>query len=350
MRTVNVETTSGKYDVVIGNELDYGELLKKVHPACHLVLVSDDSVYALHGERTVKSLENAGFNVDTFVFPHGEASKNIHVAEKILEFCGDKHLTRTDLMVALGGGVVGDITGFCSAIMLRGVDFIQIPTTLLAAVDSSVGGKTGVDLNAGKNLAGAFHQPIAVFLDTDTFKTLPKETFAEGMAESIKYGMIRDEELFKIFENGSYDIEDIVARCVQNKADVVKIDEFDNGLRRTLNFGHTPGHAMEKISGFKISHGNAVAIGMVMMTRLSEKLGKLPQGSVDRLIKVLKSAGLPVECPYDAKILASNSLSDKKRTGDTLALILLDKIGEACIEKIDVEKIEEYYAKGLDEA
>lgn len=345
-KKVMVDTSQGIYEVLIGRELEIGKLLIEKHKTCHIVLVSDDTVYGLYGDKTVKSLEDAGFMVDVYTFTHGEQSKCIEVANDILEFCGEKHMTRTDLMVALGGGVVGDITGFCAAIYARGIDFVQIPTTLLAAVDSSVGGKTAIDLKAGKNLAGAFHQPIAVYLDVNTFDTLPKATFAEGMAEAIKYGLIQDESLFELFENGEYEIEEICRRCIQIKADVVHVDEFDTGIRKILNFGHTPGHAIEKLSNFGISHGNAVAIGMMIMIKASESLGKIPAGSTDRLKAVLEREGLPINTELSAEIMAEASLSDKKRTGGTLGLILLDKIGEAIIENIPVEELSKYYAMG----
>jgi len=347
-KLVKVDTSQGIYEVLIDHQINVGEKLKSIHKACHIVLVSDDTVFGYYGDKTVKSLEDAGFKVDSYVFLHGEESKNIDVANGILEFSAEKHLTRTDLMVALGGGVVGDITGFCAAIYARGIDFVQLPTTLLAAVDSSVGGKTAIDLKAGKNLAGAFHQPIAVYLDTDVFKTLPKETFAEGMAEAIKYGMIQDAELFELFDQGDYDIDEICRRCIQIKADVVHVDEFDNGLRKILNFGHTPGHAIERLSDFKVSHGNAVAMGMMMMTRASEKLGKIPAGTTDRLKKVLTKAGLPIKTELTADKMAEASLSDKKRTGGTLGLILLNKLGEAYIENIPVEELEKYYSMGIE--
>ena len=346
-KIVTVDTSQGKYEVIIDHQIDIGDKLKDIHKVCHIVLVSDDTVYGLYGEKTVKSLEQAGFKVDSFVFAHGEESKNIEVANSILEFSAEKHLTRTDLMVALGGGVVGDITGFCAAIYARGIDFVQVPTTLLAAVDSSVGGKTAIDLKAGKNLAGAFHQPIAVYLDVDTFNTLPKETYAEGMAEAIKYGMIQDNTLFELFENGDYDIDEICRRCIQIKADVVHVDEFDNGLRKILNFGHTPGHAIERLSNFKVSHGNAVAMGMMIMTRASEKLKKVPEGTTDRLQKILEREGLPIATKLKSQEMAEASLSDKKRTGGSLGLILLNKVGEACIENIPVEELEKYYSLGM---
>lgn len=343
MQKVTVNTSTGVYDVVIGRELDFGELLLKVKHACHLCVVSDDTVFSLYGKKVVKSLENAGFTVDTYSFPHGEENKNIDTVSNILEFCAEKNLTRTDLMVALGGGVVGDVTGFCSAIYLRGIDFVQIPTTVLAAVDSSVGGKTGVDLKSGKNLAGAFHQPLGVFLDVNMFDSLPKETYSEGLAEAIKYGMIMDEGLFETFEKGNYDIANICRQCIEDKSKIVSEDEFDNGLRQILNFGHTPGHAIEKLSSFEVSHGCAVAIGMMIMAKASVKYKGLSQESVKRLKAVLQEAGLPTECPFGATEMAEAGQTDKKRRGNTLSLILIKKIGEAEIEQIDSEKLAEYY-------
>lgn len=343
MQKVTVNTSTGTYDVVIGRKLDFGQLLLKVKHACHLCIVSDDTVFSLYGERVTKSLEEAGYKVDSFCFPHGEENKNLDTVSGILEFCAEKNLTRTDIMVALGGGVVGDVTGFCSAIYLRGIDFVQIPTTVLAAVDSSVGGKTGVDLNAGKNLAGAFHQPLGVFLDVEIFDSLPKDTYSDGLAEAIKYGMIMDRELFELFEKGNYDIAKICQRCVEDKAKIVSEDEFDNGIRQILNFGHTPGHAIEKLSSFEVSHGSAVAVGMMMMTKASVKYKGLEKDSVNRLKSVLQEAGLPTECPYEASELAKAGQTDKKRRGDSLSLILVSKIGKAVIEKISSEDLAEYY-------
>jgi len=346
-RIVNVDTSHGNYDVSIGKSIDVGAELIKIHKPCRILVVSDDTVFGLYGEKCLESLRNAGFTAESFVFPHGEGSKHIGTVEDIIEYAASKSLTRRDLMLALGGGVVGDITGFCAAIYMRGIDFVQVPTTVLAAVDSSVGGKTAVDLKAGKNLAGAFHQPIAVYLDVNCFDSLPESIFAEGMAEAVKYGMILDGELFDKFEKGGYDMTDICARCVELKAYVVHEDECEMGLRRILNFGHTPGHAMEKLSNLSIPHGNAVAIGMMMMTKASEKKGMIPEGSTDRLKAVLEKIGLPISSQYSAGELAKASGSDKKRLGDTLGLVMLDKIGNAVIEEIPMDKVEEYYALGL---
>ena len=346
IRRVEVDTSTGKYQVIIGEQLDVGELLLGIHEACHVLLVSDDNVFSLYGAEVSEQLKAAGFRTDTFVFGHGEQSKSLDTLESILEYAGDCRLTRTDLMIALGGGVVGDITGFASAVYLRGIAYVQLPTTVLSAVDSSVGGKTAIDLRAGKNLAGAFHQPIGVFLDVSRFTTLPEEIFSEGLSEAIKAGLIRDKELFETFvrnDRDTLDMVEICARCIRIKAEVVHIDEFDTGLRKILNFGHTPAHAIEMLSDMKISHGRAVAMGMVIMTRTSERLGKLPGGSTDRLINTLKHYGLPTECIYSPGELAQKALVDKKRTGQTMGIVLLDSIGHAFVETIPMEQLEEYF-------
>lgn len=344
--TVTVNASKGSYEVTIGRGLSIGNLLKTVKHECHVCVISDDTVFSLYGKKTMDSLEAVGYTVDSFVFPHGETSKNMHTVVDILEFLAEKELTRSDILLALGGGVVGDITGFAASIYLRGIDFVQVPTTLLAAVDSSVGGKTGADLKAGKNLVGAFHQPIAVFLDVDSFNSLPKEQFAEGMAESIKYGMILDKDLFETFEKGDYEIEDICKRCIELKAMIVKEDEFDTGLRQILNFGHTPAHAIEKLSNFTVSHGFAVGIGMAIMTKVSERKGLLEKGSYERLEKVLLKNGLLTKTEYSSKELAMNTLTDKKRKGNDISLILLEQIGKAKIIKVPVTEIEAYYKLG----
>jgi 3-dehydroquinate synthase len=348
--TVISRTSAGDVEIIIDKGIDTGAEILKKHKPCHVLIVSDDSVYALYGEKTKESIEAAGFVVDTFVFPHGEESKNIDTLNSILEYAASKEMSRTDLFVALGGGVVGDITGFASAVFLRGVDYVQVPTTVLAAVDSSVGGKTAVDLNAGKNLIGAFHQPLEVLLDVDVFDTLPEEIFTEGLAEAIKYGMIKDKKLYDLFKDNDIDSLDMIPvckRCIEIKADVVEKDEFDNGERRLLNFGHTPGHAVEILSKFGISHGHAVSIGMVIMTRLSERTGEIPQGSTDEFIEVLKKYNLPTECGYNNKELTAHSKVDKKRKGSKIGLVMLHSIGKAYVKETDVDDIERLYAIGL---
>ncbi len=344
---VKVTAQSGTYEVHIGKHLDYGELLKNTHKSCNVVLISDDVVFPLYGERTKEQLKSAGFTVETFIFANGENSKNWQTAGEILEFAAERNLSKSDLFVALGGGVVGDITGFAASVFLRGISYVQLPTTLLAAVDSSVGGKTAVDLLTGKNLAGAFHQPIAVFCDTETFHTLPKEIFADGMAETIKYGVIRDEALFQQLNQEQFDICEVCRRCVTMKAEIVARDEFDCGERKLLNYGHTPGHAIELLSAYQISHGSAVAIGMVMMMRAAEADARIESGSTKRLISLLQKFDLPVTCDFTAEEMARVAMADKKRAGGHISLVFPERIGNAVITDVDIHELEAIFQKGL---
>ncbi len=341
---------SVKYEVLIGGGLldTCGGLIKNVANPQVLAVITDDTVNGLYGERVVKSLNNSGFKVVKYVFPHGEESKSAENFVNILEFLAENHLTRSDMIVALGGGVVGDIAGFCASAYLRGIKFIQIPTTLLAAVDSSVGGKTAINLKAGKNLAGAFHQPSLVICDTDTFSTLPQDIYSCGVAEAIKYGVITDENLFaEMLGDYRKNIDKTVARCIEIKSRIVEEDEFDTGTRQLLNLGHTIGHAVEKCSNFAISHGHGVAIGMVIVARGTEKMGVCPKGTAQAIISALKKCDLPTECPYSAGELLSVALSDKKRSGSYITLVLPEKIGKCILKKIPTDSLEDFIEKGL---
>jgi len=310
-------------------------LTAQVKKPCRVMLVSDDIVYALYGGTVKQSYENAGFAVHSFVFPNGERAKNMDTLAELLEAMAGEGITRADLVVALGGGVTGDLAGFAAAAYLRGVPYVQIPTTFLAAIDSSVGGKTGVNLAAGKNLAGAFHQPIAVFCDPDVFATLPPEVFRDGLCEAVKYGCIADRALFDTLAGDiDQELENIVATCVDIKRVLVEKDEFDKGERQLLNFGHTPGHAIEKQSGYKISHGHAVGMGMVIM-------GGAFAGQIQAL---LQSHGIDTRCPYSAKELAEAALSDKKRSGGKISLVRLKTIGEAYLHEINVTELENHFS------
>ena len=324
-------TASKEYNVHIGKGFldNVGEMLVKIKKPCRVVVVSDDTVFALYGERVKKSLTDSGYSVCEFVFPHGEESKSLENFGKIQEFCAENSITRTDLFVALGGGVTGDLTGFAASAYLRGVDFVQIPTTVLSMVDSSVGGKTAINLKAGKNLCGAFYQPIAVYADCETLNTLSPETFNEGCAEIIKYGMICDKEFLAFLQDNSIkeNIEYVIKRCVEIKRDVVDRDEFENGERKLLNFGHTIGHAIEKCSHLNISHGNAVAIGMVIATRGAYKMGLVNENFTEMLVEILKANNLPITCNFTAEELYEVSLSDKKRSLDTISLIIPERYG-----------------------
>ena len=348
-RTVKV-SASKEYDVIIGGGLlaEAGERIRSVSGGSALCLVSDDIVDKLYGESVESSLTAAGFRVEKFIIPHGEGSKTPGNFLELVSFMAGKGISGGDAAVALGGGVVGDLTGFAAATYRRGIDFIQIPTTLLAAVDASVGGKTAVDLPAGKNLLGAFHQPSLVLCDTDTFATLPEEILRDGCAEIIKYGMIKDAALFESLRDIPKAMsEDVIARCVEIKRDVVEADERDKGERRLLNFGHTVGHAVELLSDFGITHGSAVAIGMAIVAAASAKAGYCSVECRDMLLEKLKSFGLPTETDFTAAQLAKAMLADKKRSGSTVDMIIPEEIGRCAIRKTHVDELEAFVASGI---
>ena len=344
MKTVTV-CASKQYDIKIGAGLldtlgTEAALLGKASKVC---LVSDSNVYPLYGKQAENNLKEGGLSVTTFVFPAGEESKNGLTYLKLLNHLAREQLTRSDLIVALGGGVVGDLAGFAAATYLRGIRFIQVPTTLLAAVDSSVGGKTAIDLSAGKNLVGAFCQPSLVLCDTDTLNTLPEEIFRDGCAEVIKYGILYDEAFFRyLYETGiHFDRESVIARCVELKRDVVMEDEFDTGLRMKLNLGHTIGHGVEASSSFTLSHGKSVAIGMAIVARAS----RCPD--TEDILKCLNRFGLPTATEYSAETLYHCALSDKKRSGGTVNLIIPRHIGDCAIVPTPVDQIQSFIEAGL---
>lgn len=343
MRSVTVKT-SATYEVLIGSGLlqKAGEAVKKVISPCKAAIVTDSTVVHLYEETVRQSLTEAGFSVCTFVFPAGEASKNIHTLSHLLEFLAKEEMTRTDLIVALGGGVTGDLAGFGAAVYLRGIPFVQIPTTFLAAIDSSVGGKTAVDLEAGKNLAGAFYQPKLVLCDTDVLQTLPEVVFADGIAEALKYGVLGDDALFEKIAGGDFrqDLEEIIETCVSMKRDVVEEDEFDTGKRQLLNLGHTFGHAIEQKSHFQMTHGHAVAIGMHLIAKAAEAKGIAEKGTAAAIAKALEQNQLPKETEFSPAEVAEGTLRDKKRRGGTISFVFPKKIGACEIVKIPVEEVE----------
>lgn len=349
MTTVRV-SASKPYDVLIGRGLllGAGELISNRIKPCLAAVITDDTVGPIYGGLISKSLEKSGFKTVRYEFPSGEESKNLSVFSDILEFLAVNGLTRSDLIVALGGGVVGDMAGYCAAAYQRGISFVQIPTTFLSAIDSSVGGKTAVNLKAGKNLAGAFWQPELVICDCDTLITLPHEIFTDGAAEAVKYGMIADRELFERLLSGNYELVKTVARCVEIKSQVVSEDEFDRGARQLLNFGHTVGHAIENCSGYKISHGRAVAIGMAVITRASDRLGLSEERCYPALKELLVKHGLPIECPFDIDTLLPVILSDKKRGGEHITIIIPSRIGQCRLHKIPVSQLKEIISAGIE--
>lgn len=346
MKAVHVST--GKpYDIfiergILGSAAGYA---KSLSSAEKITIVSDTNVAPLYLEALKNPLENAGFEVNSFVYEAGEKSKHLGTIAEIYNSLADFKMTRKDIIIALGGGVCGDMAGFAAASYLRGIDFIQIPTSLLSQVDSSVGGKTGVDLPQGKNLVGAFHQPIAVLIDPDMLKTLPEEFITDGMGEVIKYGCIKDAEFFEFLENENAleNIESVIETCVKIKRDVVSRDEREKGERMLLNFGHTLGHAIEKLTGYgEITHGMAVAIGMAMIAKAGEKNSITEAGAYERIVRLCKKYNLPVDTALDVHDIVDAARSDKKSAGGSVNLVLLKKIGESFTRKIEFDKLEEF--------
>lgn len=350
MKTVKV-SASKAYNVLIGAGLLHSlgaESMKVVKPG-KAVIVSDSNVWPLYGAAAADSLTSAGFDVQNYVFPAGEESKCGSVYLELLNFLAENRVTRSDCLIALGGGVVGDMTGFAAATYLRGIRYIQVPTTLLAAVDSSVGGKTAIDLPAGKNLAGAFCQPSLVVCDTNTLATLPEEIFRDGCAEVIKYGILYDDALFALLTRDglNFDLETVIARCVELKRDVVAEDEFDTGARQKLNLGHTIGHGIEAHSHFAISHGSAVAAGMAIVARASAALGICDHAISQRIVSILAQFHLPTTTALSSNELYRSALSDKKRAGGSVNLIVPKAIGDCAIYPLAVENMKSFIEAGL---
>lgn len=344
METVKVNA-SKEYDVIIGQHTlsMLGKKIKELFGDVRVCIVSDDTVALLHKGSAIKTLDEENLRHETFVFPHGETSKSPEVLFELLEFLAKKHFSRKDVVVALGGGVTGDLTGLAAAMYMRGMHLVQVPTTLLAMVDSSVGGKTAVNLRAGKNLAGVFNQPELVLCDLRMLLTLPAEYFADGVAEIIKYGAIADRELFDTVKNGNIipELERIVARCVSIKRDIVNEDEFDNGRRQLLNFGHTLAHSIEKMSDFTISHGSAVAMGMVIISEIAWKNGLSKERCQDEIIDALLENNLPISCPYKNSELYYAAENDKKSASGRISIIIPEKIGNCIIHNLPLAEFKE---------
>ena len=350
MRRITV-TASTTYDIVIekGAIDRVGEYAAESGLSGKACIISDSNVTPIYMERVKNSLKKSGFSVCEYVFPAGEASKNAQTFVDILNFLAENHLSRKDTLFALGGGVTGDLTGFSAATYMRGIKFVQIPTSLLAAVDSSVGGKTGIDLKAGKNLAGAFYQPRLVVFDPEVLTTLPEEYFSDGMAEVIKYAMIRGRDIDSlILEDTNKNLEEIITRCIEIKRDIVSEDEFESGVRQILNFGHTAGHAIEAEADYKLSHGRCVAIGMYIVTKAWEKRGLCKKGTCETLLKMLEKFSLETGCPYSPQTLTERAKSDKKASGDSVNLIVPVSLGECEIVKISMNEFMSILEEGME--
>lgn len=351
MREIRINVPDA-YNVYIGKGLaeSSADILKKSGVNGKIIIVCDSNVAPIYLEKYESILQSGGYETASFIFPAGEKSKNINTLSDILEAFAKNGIARNDTAIALGGGVTGDITGFAAGVYMRGISYVQIPTTLLSSVDSSVGGKTAVDLDNGKNLAGLFIQPKAVICDTDTLNTLSDEYYADGMAEVIKTAILGDVELFEELENNPPRTIDeyIISRCVEYKGKVVTEDEFEMGIRKLLNLGHTPAHSIEKLSGYSIPHGHAVAMGLGIMTRSARAEKLIDESTEKRILKLLEKYSLPTDSPYCAKELADAAFFDKKRQGNSISIIKIKAIGECFIEKTAIAELKKIFERGMD--
>ncbi|HQL00043.1 MAG TPA: 3-dehydroquinate synthase [Smithellaceae bacterium] len=331
--------TVSSYDIRIGAGITdrIVLLIAKTFKASHYVVVTDSNVKRLHAPALIDAMTQAGLNVSLIDFPAGESQKTLDTAVEVVGKLLALGADRSTVLIALGGGVVGDLTGFVASVYMRSIPYVQVPTTLVGQVDSAVGGKTAVDLAQGKNLVGAFYQPKAVYADVKYLETLPDAEFRNGLAEIIKYGIIEDTALFgkleaRIDDVGGKDtafLTGVVEACLRIKKSIVEIDEHEQGLRRILNYGHTLGHALEAVSGYRLSHGEGVALGMIAAARLSEKMHYLPAQETRRIEALVERAGLPVRIPADfaaPEILARLKMDKKKKDG-AVRFVLLKKIG-----------------------
>ena len=349
MRRVHI-TASREYDVLVERGLldRCGERIKAVTRAKKAVVVAGDIVYPLYGQRVERSLAEAGLEVLHYVLPHGEQAKTLENYGKLLEFLSRSHITRTDVLVALGGGVTGDLTGFAAATYQRGMDFVQVPTTLLAAVDSSVGGKTAVDLPTGKNQVGCFYQLALVLCDPEVLATLPEEELRCGCAEVIKYGVLGSRTFFDELKATPIkeQLEHVICTCVEMKRDIVSQDEFDRGLRQLLNLGHSFGHAVEACSHFGVLHGQAVAIGMAAITRAAVAKGYCSEETLREVLAIMEQYHLPTSTDFPLEAMAEAALTDKKLTGGTMHLVVPEAIGRCAIVRVPVEEIKDWMKAG----
>ena len=343
MKTLTVGLDDRSYPIVIKNGVlrEIGSRLAAAPVGRRYFVVSDDRVAPLYGNLLVNSLQSAGLQVELLTFPHGEENKHLLTIAALASRLAEKGTDRKDALIALGGGVTGDVVGFLAAIYMRGIPFVQVPTTLLSQVDSSVGGKTGVDIPEGKNLVGVFYQPKAVFIDSEVLKSLPYAELLNGLAEVIKYGVIYDADFFERLGRKRDDIlamdltvlEEIIFRCCEIKAAVVAADEKESDLRRILNFGHTIGHAVEGASGYTLAHGMAVAIGMAAVARLAVKKGTFSDTEARRVINLIGDYGMPIDIPaeLDRQTIRQYLKTDKKAVGGRPFFVLPTAIGKVII-------------------
>lgn len=344
-----VDLGEKSYPIYIQNNIlkDAKSYIEQKYKGKRIMIISDDHVYPIYGDTLTENLSE-GYEVHHYVVPHGELSKDFQVLPGIYAEMLKSGITRSDLVIALGGGVIGDLAGFAASSYLRGIPFVQIPTSLLAQVDSSVGGKVAVDLPQGKNLVGAFYQPKMVLIDPTVLETLPEKFINDGMGEVIKYGCIFDKELFdKLQEAGSFEglkpqLEEVIYKCVDCKRIVVEEDQFDFGSRMLLNFGHTLAHTIEQHFHYeRESHGEAVAIGMYQISKIAEDRGLTKAGTADAIKKILESYSLPYECNLPMDVLLDAIHLDKKNLDNHLNVVLLYELGDSYVYKTDVSFFED---------
>ncbi|WP_237036116.1 3-dehydroquinate synthase [Mediannikoviicoccus vaginalis] len=348
-KIIDIEV-SKSYKVHLGHE-NYKDIVQYVDGGKKVFIITDENLEKLHLKELTTILDKEDINYFKFVLKPGEDSKSLEVVERIMNAMAAQKMSRSDIVIAFGGGVVGDIAGFCASIYQRGVEYIQIPTTLLAAVDSSVGGKTAVNLKSGKNLVGSFKQPLAVLCNLDTFKTLSKEEFNNGVYECIKYGILFEREYFNIFLQEDFDVNsnrllEVVERAIEFKAKVVIEDEFDFGMRRLLNLGHTFGHGIEQASNYKIKHGFAVGLGMEIVSKISRSLNEITEEELEEILAVMKkyrNIKLPTISSQD---ILSYVLVDKKIYDGVINMIIPKSIGECEIKEVELDKLKELYYLG----
>ncbi len=354
MKELSIQAGTNRYPVKIGAGLlgALPEKLRGLFPQSRFAVITDGNVEPLYALGFTKEVEEAGAQCRVFAVRPGEGSKSIKTLSRVLSGLAQQGFTRSDIIVAIGGGIVGDLAGFAASAYLRGVKYVQVPTTLLAQIDSAIGGKTGVNLHEGKNLVGAYYHPALVCADTDTLFTLPEEVFADGMAELIKYALIRDAEMFAMLEESatlkadSPEMGELIARCVGIKRDIVAADERDAGERMLLNFGHTIGHSIERLCAqqkIDMSHGRAVAMGMVAITQASERMGLAEKGTAARIVAVLQKYSLPYDIgTFDREELLRGIAVDKKNAARMLCLVLISKPGESFLHHIDPSEMINY--------
>jgi len=356
LKVINIDLKDKSYDIYIERGIldNIGKNIKKIWEGSKIGIITDHNLDSFYSERIKKSLQDEGFSVKVISIRPGEKSKSLSSLEAVYKELAGFNMTRKDLIIAFGGGVVGDLGGFAASTYLRGIPCIQVPTSLLSQIDSSIGGKAAVNLDMGKNLVGSFYQPKAVYIDPDVLSTLDEIHLKDGLAEVIKYAAILDEELFdRLIEYGSMDellgdIEYIIFRCCSIKKALVEKDEFDFGERMLLNFGHTIGHGIEKYFNYeKYSHGFGVSIGMYNITKKSEEMGETQKGTSLRLKNLLLKYGLPCDMPdMDSVEFMKIILSDKKNMGGFLNLVLLKRIGQAFVKPVEIDEAKKYILEG----